>query len=154
VKAIMLAQQKMVDSTPAPLSSLLGQTTMCPAVWLAFWITSALIAFAGNSVSAQQQEAMLQKVEIPGAAFDLVVAMPKTPGAVIDLNESPDALVIHLAGSELALGFESAEQMLITLDSLRSPVGAVHVRRDGVDSPIPVTVYMVRKGGFLASAKK
>src|SRR5262245_1681671 len=117
-------------------------------------VCAALITFTGNSVSAQPREAMLQKVEIPGATFDLVVAMPTAPGAVLDLGESPDALVIPLAGGELALGFESAEQMLNTLDSLRSPVGAVHIRRDGADSPIPVTVYMVRKDGFLASAKK
>ena len=50
-------------------------------------ICAALIAFTSNFASAQQREAMLQKVEVPGAAFDLVVAMPKTPGGVVDLSE-------------------------------------------------------------------
>jgi hypothetical protein len=117
-------------------------------------ICAALIAFTSNFASAQHREAMLQKVEVPGAAFDLVVAMPKTPGAVVDLSESPDALVIHLAGGELTLGFESAEQMLKTFDSLRSPVGAFRVQRNDVHSPVPVTVYLVRKDGILASAKE
>ena len=117
-------------------------------------ICAALIAFTSNFASAQQREAMLQKVEVPGAAFDLVVAMPKTPGGVVDLSESPDALVIHLAGGELALGFESAEQMLKTFDSLRSPVGAFRVQRNGINSLIPVAVYMTPKGGILASAEK
>ena len=115
---------------------------------------ATLIAFTSNPAHAQQREAMLQKVEVPGAAFDLVVAMPKTPGAVVDLSESPDALVIHLAGGELALGFESAEQMLKTYDSLRSPVGAFRVQRNGINSLIPVAVYMAPKGGILPSAEK
>jgi hypothetical protein len=117
-------------------------------------ICAALIVFATSAVNAQQREAILQTVEVPGAAFDLVLAIPKTPAAIVDLGESPDALVMHLVGGEIALVFESAEQMVKTVDSLRSPVGAFHVQHNGIDSTIAVAVYMVPKGGILASAKK
>ena len=50
-------------------------------------ICVALIAFGIGSASAQQREAILQKVEVPGAAFDLMLATPKTPAVIIDLSE-------------------------------------------------------------------
>ncbi len=115
---------------------------------------AALIVFATSAVNAQQREAILQTVEVPGAAFDLVLAMPKTPAAIVDLGESPDALVARLVGGELALGFESAEQLLKTFDSLGSSVGTFYVKRDGINSPTPVAIYMVPKGAILASAEK
>jgi hypothetical protein len=117
-------------------------------------ICAALIVFATSAANAQQREAVLQTVEVPGAAFDLVLAIPKTPAAIVDLGGSPEALVMHLVGGELALVFESAEQMVKTADSLRSPVGAFHVQRNGINSAIAVAVYMVPKGGILASAEK
>lgn len=117
-------------------------------------ICTALIAFATGSANGQQREAILQKVEVPGAAFDLMLATPKTPAVVIDLSESPDALVIHLVGGELALGFEKAEDMLKASEFLRSPVGAFHIRRDSSNARVPAAVYMVPKGHTLASAQR
>lgn len=87
-------------------------------------ICAALMALATASANAQQKEAMLRRMEVPGAAFEVIVAMPKPQGAVFDLSESPDALVVHLIGGELALGFDDAEKMLKALDTLRRPVGA------------------------------
>ena len=79
-------------------------------------ICAALIAFAAGAANAQQKEAILQKLEVPGAAFDIIVAMPKPQGVTFDLSESPDALVVHLIGGELALGFDNAEKMLKALE--------------------------------------
>ena len=50
-------------------------------------ICAALIAFAAGAASAQQKEAVLQKMEVPGAAFDIILAMPKSQGATFDLSE-------------------------------------------------------------------
>ena len=117
-------------------------------------ICAALIAFATGSANGQQREAILQKVEVPGAVFDLTLATPKTPTVVIDLSESPDALVIHLVGGELALGFESAEDMLKATEFLRSPVGAFHIRHGSTNARVPTAVYMVPKGHTLALAQR
>ena len=117
-------------------------------------ICAALIVFATGAANAQQREAILQTIEVPGAAFDLVLAIPKTPAAMVDLGGSPDALVVHLVGGELALVFESAEQMLKTSDSLRSPVGAFHIQRNDINSATAVAVYMVPNGRILVSTEK
>jgi hypothetical protein len=109
-------------------------------------ICAVLIAFATGSVNAQQQEAVLQKLEVPGAAFDIILAMPKPSGATYNLGNSPDALLVHLTGGELALGFDGAEKMLKALDSLQLPVCSFHVENKDSKSRKPVAVYIVPKG--------
>lgn len=109
-------------------------------------ICALLLAFTATSGNAQQKEAMLQRMEVPGAPFDLVVAMPKPQGATFDLADSPDALLKHLVGGELALGFDDAESMLKAVDKLRRPVGAVHVEGPDHRSPMPVVVYLISAG--------
>lgn len=108
-------------------------------------ICAALFAFATGSVNAQQQEAVLQKMEVPGATFDIILAMPKSLGVTYSLGNSPDALLVHLIGGELALGFDGAEKMLKALDSLRLPVCAFHVETKDSKSRKPVSVYIVPK---------
>jgi hypothetical protein len=68
-------------------------------------ICAALLVITAGSANAQQ-EAVLERMEVPGAAFDIILAMPKPKGAIFDLSESPDALVMHLIGGERALGFD------------------------------------------------
>jgi hypothetical protein len=109
-------------------------------------ICVALIGVSAGSVSAQQQEAVLQKIDVPGAGFDIVLAMPKSSGATYNLGASPDALLVHLIGDEMALGFDGAEKMLKALDSLELPVCAFHVESQDSKSRKPVSVYIVPKG--------
>jgi hypothetical protein len=109
-------------------------------------ICAALMALAPGPANAQQKEAMLQRMEVPGAPFDVIVAMPKPQGAVFDLSESPDALVVHLIGGELVLGFDDAEKMLKVLATLRRPVGALRVQSPDRRFPMPVAVYLVPEG--------
>jgi hypothetical protein len=106
-------------------------------------ICAALLAFATGSANAQQKEAMVQRIEVPGAAFDLILAITKPQGVTFDLAESPDALLIHLIGGELAVGFDDAETMLKVLGTLRRPVGAVHIESRDHKSRMPVAVYLV-----------
>src|SRR5215467_4957789 len=96
-------------------------------------ICAALIACVAGAANAQQREAVLRKVAVRGAGFDIVLAMPKPAGAIYNLGSSPDALLVHLIGGELALGFDGAEKMLKALDSLQVPVCAFHV--DGKVGP-------------------
>ena len=114
-------------------------------------ICAALVALGTGSVNAQQQEAVLQKVAVPGAGFDIILAMPKSPGTTINLGNSPDALVAHLIGGELALSFDGEEKMLKALNSLQLPVCALHV--DSKASK-PVAVYIVPMGETITSSSK
>jgi hypothetical protein len=117
-------------------------------------ICAALLALAPVSTFAKEREAVLQKIEVPGSAFDILLALPTADGAVIDLNKSPEAFVVHLIGGELALAFESGEQMLQALDTLRSPLGASYVRSGGAGPSVPLAAYIISKEGTFASAQK
>jgi hypothetical protein len=116
-------------------------------------ICAALLVITAGSANAQQ-EAVLERMEVPAAAFDIILAMPKPKGAIFDLSESPDALVMHLIGGELALGFDGEEKMLAALDSLRLPVCAFHVEGKDRGARKPVSVYIVPKGEKLTTAAK
>jgi hypothetical protein len=109
------------------------------------WICAALAVIAGGPVAAQEQEASLRRIEVSNAGFDIMLAMPKAPAVTIDLAESPDALVLRLAGGKFALGFESVEAMLDAIDTLCAPVGAAQVRHPGSGAAQPVAVYIVPK---------
>jgi hypothetical protein len=105
-------------------------------------ICAALVALGIGPLHAQEQEAFLQDIEVPGAGFDFVLAAPNPEaGALPDLGNMPDALVVHLYGGELVLVFDDAEKMLKALDSLKSPVGAFHVEGKAQ----PVALYIVPK---------
>jgi hypothetical protein len=110
-------------------------------------ICAAFLAFGTGSLNAQQQEAVLQKMEVPGAGFDIVLAMPKSPaGATYNLGSSPEALIIHLIGEELALPFEAEENMLKTLEFLQMPACAFHAENKDRTIRKPVAVYIIPKG--------
>jgi hypothetical protein len=105
-----------------------------------------LTAFGPASLNAQQQGAVLQKMEVPGADFEIVVAIPKHPAAAMhDLSKSPDALILHLVGGQLVLGFDTPEKMLAALESVRSPGCSLHVDGKGDKPPKPVAVFVVAK---------
>jgi hypothetical protein len=106
-------------------------------------ISAAFCALATSSVNAQQQEAVLRKMDVAGAPLEIIVATPKVGGDIYHLANSPDALIVHLIGGELALAFDAEEKMLKALDSLRMPVCAFHV--DSKVSRTPVSVYIVPK---------
>ena len=109
-------------------------------------ICALFVALATSTASAQQR-AVLHKVEAPGAGFDVLIAMPKSPGSEsYSLSASPDALIVHLVGGELALEFDDADEMVRALDSLRRPIGAFRVETPGRKLQIPVAVYMVPTG--------
>jgi hypothetical protein len=105
-------------------------------------ICAALFALAISPATAQQ-EAVLQRIAVPGAAFDIVVASPKAQGVKFDLARSPDALIMQLIGGELALGFDGEKEMLKALDTLQLPAFAFHTEGRNGKSRLPVAVYIV-----------
>jgi hypothetical protein len=109
-------------------------------------ICAALVVFAVGTAHAHEREATLQRFVVPGAGFDIAVATEKDPGGPLyDLSESPDALLLHLPGGELALPFEDAETMLKTIQSMRSAVSAFHVSSSDAKSRRPFAIYVLPK---------
>jgi hypothetical protein len=109
-------------------------------------ICAALLAIGTVPIAAQQQEAVLQRMEVAGAEFDIVLAAPRSPPRPIyDLSESPEALIVHLVGGQLVLAFDDAGKMLRAVESLGSPVAASHVVSKDGKSRAPFAVYVVPK---------
>jgi len=115
-------------------------------------MVGALLALGAAPVAAQQQEAVLQRMRVAGADFDVVLAIPKSPPRTLDnLNMSPDALIMHLTGGQLAVAFEDPREMVKAAESLRSSVSSFHcVSKDSVSkdskSCTPLALYVVPKG--------
>src|SRR5437764_7073989 len=103
-------------------------------------ISGALLVGVILPADAQQREATLRRIEIPGAPFDLLIAAPKPAGVIYDLAEAPDALLLHLAGGELAIGFERADAMLETLELVQRPLYSF-----GGQGRTAITIYTVPK---------
>ena len=103
-------------------------------------ISGMLLVGAMIPADAQQREAILQRVELPGVPFDLVIAAPKPAGVIYDLAEAPDALLLNLAGGELAIGFERVDAMLKTLELVQTPVFSF-----GGKGRAAITIYTVPK---------
>jgi len=117
-------------------------------------ICIGLIAVGAGPADAQEREAFLQKIEVPGEVFDIVLAKPKSPATVIDIGMSPEALVMHLIGGELALSFDSADKMLTALDSLQLPACAFDVQSKYSEPRKPTAVYIVPKGDLVVSSER
>lgn len=112
------------------------------------WTLAVIVASLGSAPLAARQEAVLKRIEVPGAAFDLLLALPKSPPQLFyDLSESPDALVVHLIGGELVLSFEDAAEMIEAAQALREPIGASRAAGNDAISRIPFAVYAVGKRG-------
>jgi hypothetical protein len=107
---------------------------------------AALCALMSGPVAAQQQEAVLKRLDLAGAAFDLVAVLPKSPPRPFyDLSESPDALVVHVIGGKLVLTFEDELEMIKAAELLKSPVGASRVAGGEAKSSMPFAVYVIPK---------
>jgi len=119
------------------------------------WIYAAFVALGASPLYAQEQEAVLQTVKVPGAGFDLVLATPHPEGGALpDLSNTPDAMIVHLPGAKLALVFEDADKMVKALDSLKNQIGAFRADVTGDESIRPVVLYVVPKGRSIASGEQ
>jgi hypothetical protein len=114
-------------------------------------VCAGLIALAAGPLGAREREATLQKITGPDDTFEMIIGTTKPGNAPIyDLGETPDALVIHLTGSELWVAFDDAAKMLEAVETLHRPLGAFHVR----DHDNPVAVYIIPKGRELTALSR
>jgi len=112
-------------------------------------VCAALLVLGTASAMAQQREAVLHRIQVPGSNFEIVVATQKSkspPGPIYDLGESPDALLVHLIGGELVLAFDDEVKMMNAIKTLGSPVSASHVVSKDGKSRIPFAVYVAPTG--------
>src|SRR5262245_8837614 len=73
----------------------------------------AMFLVAGTGpVKAQHQEADLQRVAIPGAGFDLVVATPKSVNIIHGMDGTADAIVILLNGGAMELALVNVQSIM------------------------------------------
>ena len=115
------------------------------------WICAAFVTLGAGPLHAQEQEAILQTVKVPGAGFDFVLAMPHPEGgALANLGNTPDALIVHLQGAQLAVVFEDAGKMVQALDSLKNQIGTFQAAVAGNGSLQPVALYVVPMGRTIA----
>jgi hypothetical protein len=111
-------------------------------------ICAAFIALGTGALGAQPQEAVLQTVELPGANYSMVVALPKSrASAIIDLRGVPDPTVAYIAGGALVLGIDdTVEKTIKDIGALLHPSCTFHADGIGSNSPKTVTVFIVSKG--------
>ena len=110
-------------------------------------ILGVLLALGTAPVAAQQQEAVLQRMRVAGADFDVVLAIPKSPPRMLDdLSMSPDALIMHLTGGQLVVAFEDPREMVKAAESLRSSVSSFHCVSKDSKSCTPLVLYVVPRG--------
>jgi hypothetical protein len=109
-------------------------------------IGAALTAIAMGSAKAQHREATFQKMEIPGASFDIVVVTAKPGGWTFDPRIQPDAYlggIVHM-GRELV--HPLTEQVLETfsnLSLLSHPACTFRAESTNGKSATPAVVYVV-----------
>ena len=118
-------------------------------------ICAALVALGASPLHAQEREAVLQTVEVPGAGFNFVLATPHPEAGVLpDLSNAPEALIVHLPGAKLAVVFEDTEQMVEALESLKRQVGTFQTGDERGRSLQPVVLYVVPKSGTVATIEQ
>jgi len=116
-------------------------------------ICATLVFLGTGAANAQQREAVLKKLEVPGADFDLVVAMAKPGGAVFVQQGLPDPLVVNLVGTELAIAVDSdVAKMVKDIGVLFADTCATSAGRKNSESLKSVSVYVVPKGGTSLSS--
>ena len=109
-------------------------------------ICAALVVLGSNAVNAQQQEADLQKIDVPNAGFNVVLALPKAGGSTADYHRQPDPNLIYLADAEHVYGQTGNLKELMDSGIVKVHACTFHVdRRDG-HAATPVAVYVIPKG--------
>jgi hypothetical protein len=109
-------------------------------------ILAALAAFGIVAAHAEQREAILQKVEVPNAGFDIVLVMAKPGGPTLGLRSQPDPHVLYLMGGELVQAYTGELQGVFgDIGALTVPACAFHTEGKGSGWRTPVAVYVVPK---------
>lgn len=109
-----------------------------------FAIIAAITTFGMGPASAQYQEAVLQKIEVKNAGFDLVIATTKPGGWSFDPQHQSWAHLVYV-GNKLAHPITN-EMVELTrgVGALSLPTCAFDVQ-EGRNKQSPVAIYAVPK---------
>ena len=114
-------------------------------------VTGTGLVHAGEG----QREAALQKVELPNASFNLVIAAAKGGGTFEGFRNQPDPNVIYLADGELVYAYTGRLNELAELGVVMPPACRFYVERADFSPRTPVVVYLIPKGDIpLETARK
>jgi hypothetical protein len=120
-----------------------------------FLICAALAIPATCSVRAQEREVILQRIEVPGADFHIVVATNKSDSNSNDLHSRPGAFIVYLMGKEFVhANNEELQRAFPGINSIRSPSCAFNVQREGEEQTRSAAVYVVPNSEPLLGVEK
>ena len=110
-------------------------------------IGAALIATASGPANAQYREAVLQKMEVPGSSFEIVVATAKPGGWTFDPRNHDAYLggIVHLGDTLVHLLTEDFLRTLSSFSVLPHPACSFHTAGRNGEPPTPVVVYVLPK---------
>ena len=110
-------------------------------------ICAVFLALGMGSLNAQQREAMLQRIDVPNAAFDLVLVRAKPGSPSFDLRNQPDPNVVYLLGGELVAA-DVGETLKVFKDigAMSVPACTFRATRKGGKPRVAASIYVVPKG--------
>jgi hypothetical protein len=111
-----------------------------------------LATLVAGAADAQQREAVLQKVELANAGFNIVIATARLNGATADFRKELDPNIVYLADGELVYAYTGRLQELSDIGILMVPACTFHVERRDYSPPTPVVVYVIPKGDIPLTA--
>ena len=111
------------------------------------FIAAVLIAVATNAAEAQHREATLQKVELPGASCDIVVATAKPGGWTFNpLNhDAYQGGIVHLGDTLVHLLTEDFMKTFSSFSVLSHPACTFQSAGKNGAQRTPVVIYVVPK---------
>lgn len=108
-------------------------------------IFAAFAVLGAGTASSQQRELVFQKIEVPNAGFNLVLAMPRPGAPLIYLRGQPDPNLVYLPGEELVYAYTGHQQEPLDIARLMAPACSFHVDRREWGPRTPMVVYVVPK---------
>jgi hypothetical protein len=117
-----------------------------------FAIFATVLVLGLGSVSAQQQDIVVRKIEVPGTDFDFVVVMSKNPAGITSgLSDQEHPLVASPTGDWLAFATDCEIERIFGRS--RSLIHGFRVERKEGEPSSAVHVYVVSKGAGPLSHK-
>jgi hypothetical protein len=109
------------------------------------YVTVATVIGVGVA-QGQQREAVLQRVEVANAGFDIVIATAKPGGATADYREQADPNLVYLSAGDLVYAYTGNRQDLGEDAIFMPPVCSFNVERKDFSPRAPVVIYVIPKG--------
>jgi hypothetical protein len=105
-------------------------------------IIVALIASGAGAAKAQEREAIFQRVVVPGANYEMVLAVAKPGGAIASYRHEFDPNVIYL-GNGLVASYTTELSKMLDLATLLQPALSYAPKTGDKDERAPILVYFV-----------